>query len=69
MSDTQVLATQAIKASQEGHWEDGRAANEQILEQEPSNIGALNRLAFCFMQLGDMNQAKKQYCPKVFGDD
>lgn len=61
MSDTQQLTTQAIKASQEGNWKAGRECNEQIIEQEPQNIGALNRLAFCLMQMGEMNKAKKLY--------
>lgn len=61
MSDIQLLTTQSIKASQEGRWKDGVDLNEQILENEPQNIGALNRLAFCFMQLGEMNKAKKLY--------
>lgn len=61
MSDTQVLTTQAIKASQEGRWKDGKDFNQQIIEQEPQDIGGLNRLAFCLMQLGEMNKAKKLY--------
>lgn len=61
MSDITQLNSQAIKASQEGRWQEGAALNEQILEVEPTNIGTLNRLAFCYMQLGQMNKAKKMY--------
>lgn len=61
MSDIQTLTIQAIKASQERRWTDGIGANEQILESNPEDIGALNRLAFCFLQTGQTNKAKKLY--------
>ena len=61
MADTQLLTSQAIKASQEGRWKDGKKLNEEIVEQEQGDIGTLNRLAFCCMQLGEMNKAKKYY--------
>lgn len=61
MSDIVSLTSQAIKASQESHWQAGCALNDQILELEPKDVGALNRLAFCYMQLGEMNKAKATY--------
>ncbi|PWU23091.1 hypothetical protein C5B42_04165 [Candidatus Cerribacteria bacterium 'Amazon FNV 2010 28 9'] len=61
MQSISQLTTLAVKSSQEGNWENGRDLNQQIVDQEPQNIGALNRLAFCYMQLGKTTEAKKTY--------
>lgn len=61
MSDVQVLTLQAIKASQDRQWPICVEANENILQIDPSNIGALNRLAFCYLQTGQTPKAKKMY--------
>lgn len=61
MTALSLLSTQAVSAASNGRWEEAREANEKILEIEPADIGALNRLGFCFLQLGDTRQAKEQY--------
>lgn len=61
MNTIQQLTTQAVNASQTGNWQEGKEANESIVALEPDNIAALNRLAFCEMQLGNTKQAKKLY--------
>lgn len=61
MSDIQMLTTQAIKASQERRWPESIELNETIIEQEPNNIGALNRLAFGYLQTAQTTKAKKTY--------
>lgn len=61
MSDIQQLEQQAIKASQDRAWKQSKDFNQQIISYEPQNIGALNRLAFCHMQLGENGKAKKTY--------
>lgn len=61
MSDIQSLATQAIKASQDRNWEQSIKLNEEIVELEQNNIGALNRLAFAYLQAGKTAKAKKAY--------
>lgn len=61
MSDTQTLALKAIKASQERNWQEGISLNESILETEPENISAMNRLAFCYLQTAQAPKAKKLY--------
>jgi hypothetical protein len=61
MSDIQALTTQAIKASQERRWPESIELNESILQKEPESIGALNRLAFGYLQTSQTNKAKKAY--------
>lgn len=61
MANIDLLTSQAITASTQANWNEGVTLNEQILELEPQNIGALNRAAFCYMQLGNFSQAKKYY--------
>lgn len=61
MTTIQVLTTQAIDCASQGSWENAKLKNEEILVQDPQNIGALNRLAFCEMQLEQFSKAKEIY--------
>lgn len=56
-----TLTTLAIKAAQESDWGKGKEFNSEILIQEPDSIEAMNRLAFCEMQLNNTAAAKKIY--------
>ncbi len=61
MNTTTALQLQAIKAAQDNRWEDATKLNQEILNQEEENISALNRLGFCYIQLGKPQKAKEQY--------
>lgn len=62
MSDsTAQLHTQAIQAALSSNWEEALRLNELILETEPNNTDALNRLARSHFELGDLSKSKKFY--------
>lgn len=61
MSDSQSLTIKAIKASQERRWPDCIDLNANIIEENPTDIGALNRLAFCYLQMGQTAKARAAY--------
>ncbi len=56
-----LLQKQAIEHAKKGEWEQAKDKNTQILEKNPKDITALNRLGFCFMQLKSLDEAKKAY--------
>jgi len=51
----------AIKKALAGSWDEAIKLNQKILEKEPENIGALNRLAQAFTQKGNFKKAKSIY--------
>jgi hypothetical protein len=55
------LRNQAIQTALVGDWETAISINQSILQDEPNDIDTLNRLAFAFLSLGDMKQAKTLY--------
>jgi tetratricopeptide (TPR) repeat protein len=55
------LKTQAIQTALIGDWSNAIACNRKILEEDPSDIDALNRLAFAFASSGDVKEAKNIY--------
>lgn len=61
MNTLLVLQNRAIKAAQEERWQDAIETNQELLEIDAKNIGALNRLGFAFLQLEKNAQAKKAY--------
>lgn len=61
MNSVAQLTVQAIDFATHTHWEEAREKNQAILDLEPQNIGALNRLAFCEMQLENYTAAKRIY--------
>lgn len=57
----QSLKNLAIKASINQDWTKAISLNTQLLEIEPSDIAALNRLGNAHMRLGDLKSAKETY--------
>lgn len=55
------LKSQAIKTALVGNWEDAISINKSILQKDPNDIDALNRLAFAFSSFGNINEAKNIY--------
>ncbi len=51
----------AIDAAISSHWEEALTLNQQIIELEPTNIDALNRLARAYFELGNFTDSKKYY--------
>jgi hypothetical protein len=50
MNTILVLQNRAIKAAQAERWADAQQHNLEILDQDPQNVSALNRLGFAYMQ-------------------
>ena len=55
------LKNQAIHTALQGDWNSAISLNQQILQEEPENIDALNRLAFAHATLGNHDDAKEFY--------
>jgi len=55
------LKTQAIDIALSGDWNKAILVNKEILEKNPSDIDALNRLAFAYAFAGKTNSAKLTY--------
>lgn len=55
------LKSQAIQTALVGDWENAIALNKLILLEEPNDIDTLNRLAFAFLSLGNLKDAKSLY--------
>lgn len=62
------LANAAVNKALAGFWNEAIKLNQQILDQEPNNIEALNRLAQALAQKGKIKEAQKVYY-KVLKDD
>jgi len=56
-----TLIQQAIDCSLKCLWDEAIDLNQQILETTPNDIATLNRLAKCYLQLGDKASAKETY--------
>lgn len=54
---SEKLAQAAISAALAGNWEEALEINKQILELDPENIDALNRLANSYYELGQTDKA------------
>jgi tetratricopeptide (TPR) repeat protein len=55
------LKSQAIQTALVGDWENAISLNKLILQEEPSDIDTLNRLAFAFLSQGNIKDAKSLY--------
>lgn len=51
----------AIKYALSNNWQEACQINEQLLRENPSDIDALNRLAFACIKIGRYKDAKKTY--------
>lgn len=58
--DMQNLAQKAIDLSLAAKWEEAIKVNEEILQENPEDVDALNRCARAFAELGDVEKARKQ---------
>lgn len=54
-------ANDAINAALSQHWDEAIRINLHILEENPDDIDAYNRLAFAYLQKEDIEQAKTAY--------
>lgn len=55
------LKTQAVQTALQGDWQAAVILNQMLLEEDPSDIDALNRLAFAKASLGEVKEAKTIY--------
>ncbi len=55
------IKSQAIQTALVGDWENAITLNELILQEEPNDIDTLNRLAFAFLSMGKIKDAKSLY--------
>lgn len=55
------LHQEAIRAALSSDWERALQLNEKIINLEPSNTDALNRIARAYFELGDISKSKKYY--------
>lgn len=61
MNQLLLLQKKSIDSAKKGEWETAVQINQEILEQSPQDIGALNRLGFCYIQLGKKDEAIETY--------
>lgn len=61
MQKISVLSQEAITAAKNQDWQSALALNQAILEQEPHDVAALNRLGLALMQLKQIDEAKKVF--------
>lgn len=61
MSKIFTLQSKAIKAAQDERWEDAITCNQELIEIDPRNLGAYNRLGFAYLQSQDWPAAQKAY--------
>lgn len=55
------LKDQAIQTALKGDWENAITLNEELLQENPSDIDTLNRLAFAYAVVGKIKDAKATY--------
>ena len=53
------LKDQAIKCALESNWKDAIQINQSIIEQNPNDIDAYNRLGFSYLKCQDYKKAKE----------
>ncbi len=59
--NAQLALSQAINAAKSQNWSVAVDLNQQLLEQNPADLGALNRLGIAFAQLGKLEDAKQAF--------
>lgn len=60
-SNTDDLTSSAVKASLSQDWDTAVDLNTHILQLDPRNIAALNRLGKAYEEIGEVAKAKKTY--------
>ncbi len=63
-----TLKTQAIQTALKGNWEEAISLNKSLIDEDPQDIDALNRLALAYTITGNAKEAKSLYL-KVIGLD
>ncbi len=58
---TGSLKQLAVLAAKQGEWQKAIDFNQAILEQEPTDVGAFNRLGVSLLQLRQITEAKKAF--------
>lgn len=61
MQTSLSLKQQAITAAKQGDWDQAVTSNMELLEQEPKNTLALNRLGVAYLQLKKLDKAKASF--------
>lgn len=61
MDDIEILEQQAIDSAINLQWDDAINLNKQILKTDKENVDACLRLGFAYLQLKDIEEAKKYY--------
>jgi tetratricopeptide (TPR) repeat protein len=61
MNQLALLQKKSIEFAKKGDWESAVEANKEILQQSPQDVGALNRLGFCYIQLNRNDEAMETY--------
>lgn len=61
MDDSSTLHHKAISAALSSNWEEALILNQQILDLDPKNVEALNRLARAYFETGNLDFAKKNF--------
>lgn len=63
-----TIKNQAIQTALKGNWEEAVVLNKSLVEENPGDIDALNRLALAYLIIGKTKEAKSTYL-KVVGLD
>lgn len=56
-----TLKDKAIQTALKGNWQEAISANKELLEENPKDIDALNRLALAYTIVGKIKSAKMTY--------
>jgi len=60
-STAQYTEADAITAALKQDWELATLINTQLLKQDESNVGSLNRLGYAYLKTGELTKAKKLF--------
>lgn len=58
---SQALLQQAINAAKNQHWDEAVQINQELLDINDQDVGALNRLGIAYIQLNKVSEAKKAF--------
>lgn len=61
MNKRNILQLKAIKAAKDEKWDEAIDLNQQILELDAKDLGALNRIGVAYLQSGHPTKAKKTF--------
>ncbi len=56
-----TLKNQAIQTALEGNWQEAIAINKSLVQENPEDMDALNRLALAYTIMGKLREAKSTY--------